>query len=153
MRRMSKVFSNSSRQWMICSIGSDLLDLSCHVPLLTIWQLIKDIKAWRTGWEDVLKFQYDASEAFANLYKPIDPTSDPEQHHQPVETPAKYMQKCLGIQKEYDAEKTDLAQETKISQKAMTALYTLLEASILKERSTTDSSSGEANEAICESLL
>jgi hypothetical protein len=59
----------------------------------------------------VLKFQYDASEAFANLYKPIDPANSPEQQHQPVETPAKYMQKCLGLQKEYSDEKTDLAQE------------------------------------------
>ncbi|KAK5174759.1 uncharacterized protein LTR77_001842 [Saxophila tyrrhenica] len=74
-------------------------------------RLIKDVKDWQRGWEDVLKFQYDASEAFANIYKPIEPTSDPEMRHQPVDTPAKFMQKCLGLQKEYDAERTDLAQE------------------------------------------
>jgi amphiphysin len=73
--------------------------------------LIKDIKAWRMAWEDVLKFQYDASEAFANLYKPIEPASSPDMRHQPAETPAKYMQKCLGLQKEYSDEKADLAQE------------------------------------------
>ncbi|KAK3700559.1 hypothetical protein LTR37_015887 [Vermiconidia calcicola] len=74
-------------------------------------RLIKDLKAWRIGWEDVLKFQYDASEAFANLYKPLEPESDPEMRHQPQQTPAKYMQKCLGLQKEYSDEKNDLAQE------------------------------------------
>lgn len=73
--------------------------------------MIKDVKAWRSAWEDVLKLQYDASEAFANLYKQIEPASDPESGIQPVETPAKYMQKCLGLQKEYSDEKTDLAQE------------------------------------------
>jgi len=73
--------------------------------------LIKDVKAWQTGWEDVLKYQYDTSEAFANLYKPIEPTNDPEGRHRPVETPGKFMQKCLGLQKEYDTERTDLAQE------------------------------------------
>jgi hypothetical protein len=59
-----------------------------------------------------LKLQYDASEAFANLYKPIETASDPEESgRQLAETPARYMQKCLGLQKEYSDEKTDLAQE------------------------------------------
>lgn len=31
--------------------------------------------------------------------------------HTPVQTPTKYMQKCLGLQKEYSDEKQDLAQE------------------------------------------
>lgn len=74
-------------------------------------RLIKDVKAWQTGWEDVLKFQYDTTEAFANIYKPMEPTNDPEARHQPVETPAKFMRKCLSLQKEYDSERTDLAQE------------------------------------------
>lgn len=73
--------------------------------------MIKDIKAWRTAWEDILKYQYDAAEAFASIYKPIEPSNDPEMRHQPVQTPAKHMQKCLGLQKEYDDEKRDLAQE------------------------------------------
>ena len=74
--------------------------------------MISDLKAWRNSWEDMLKFQYDTSEAFANLYKGIDPPPDPEvSRHQPQQTPAKYMQKCLGLQKEYSDEKDDLAQE------------------------------------------
>ena len=73
--------------------------------------MIKDLTEWRAAWEDILKLQYDASEAFADLYKPVEPSSDPEMVHQPVQTPAKYMQKCLGLQKEYSDEKTDLAQE------------------------------------------
>ena len=83
--------------------------------------MIKDLKAWRDGWEDVLRLQYDSSEAFANLYKAIEPPSDPEiSRHQPAQTPAKYMQKCLGLQKEYSDEKTDLAQEiTLISSKCL----------------------------------
>ena len=40
--------------------------------------MIKDLKTWRNAWEDILKFQYDNSEAFATLYKPIEPVSDPE---------------------------------------------------------------------------
>lgn len=63
----------------------------------------------------MLKLQYDASEAFANLYKPIEPPPDPEvSRHQPAQTPAKYMQKCLGLQKEYSDEKSDLAQEIEL---------------------------------------
>lgn len=73
--------------------------------------MIKDFKAWRTSCEDILKFQYDTSEAFATLYKPIEAANDPESAHQAVETPAKYMQKCLSLQKEYSDERTDLAQE------------------------------------------
>ena len=61
-----------------------------------------------------MKFQYDASEAFATLYKPIESGEDPEIGHQAVETPAKYMQKCLGLQKEYSDERTDLAQEVEM---------------------------------------
>ena len=75
-------------------------------------QLIKDLKAWRNAWEDILKLQYDASEAFAQLYKPLEPPPDPEIcRHQPAQTPAKYMQKCLGLQKEYSDTKNELAHE------------------------------------------
>ena len=63
-----------------------------------------------------MKLQYDASEAFADLYKPIEPANDPESGRQPVETPARYMQKCLGLQKEYSDEKNDLAQEIEMIQ-------------------------------------
>lgn len=76
--------------------------------------MIKDLKAFKTAWEDTLKLQYDASEAFATLYKPIEPAADPETGRQSVETPAKYMQKCLGLQKEYADEQTDLAQEVEM---------------------------------------
>ena len=41
------------------------------------FQLIKDLKAYRNSWEDILKLQYDTSEAFANLYKPIEPSNAP----------------------------------------------------------------------------
>ena len=81
--------------------------------LLKYKQLIRDIKAWRNAWDDILKFQYDASEAFATIYKPMEATGEgaEEVRHQPAQTPAKYMQKCLGLQKEYSDEKADLAQE------------------------------------------
>lgn len=75
-------------------------------------QLVKEIKAWRNAWEDILKFQYDISEALVTLYKPIDATGDAgERRHRDEQTPANYMQKSLGLQKEYSDEKTDLAQE------------------------------------------
>ena len=75
-------------------------------------QLIKDLKSWRNAWEDMLKLQYDTSEAFAALYKPIEGSGEDEvTSHQPAQTPAQYMQKCLGLQKEYSDEKADLAQE------------------------------------------
>lgn len=74
--------------------------------------MIKDLKAYQTAWEDILKKQYDCSETFALLYKPLEPPPDPEvSRHAPAETPQQYLQKCLGLQKEYSDEKTDLAQE------------------------------------------
>ncbi|KAK4503087.1 hypothetical protein PRZ48_006514 [Zasmidium cellare] len=74
-------------------------------------RMIKDLKAWRNGWDDILKLQYDASEAFANLYKPIEPATYPEQRRKPAETPQQYMQKCLALQKMYSDMKQDLQQE------------------------------------------
>ena len=74
-------------------------------------RLIKDLKAYRDTWSDILTFQYDASEALANLYKPIEPVSDPEMRNVPTETPARYMQKCLGLQKLYSDLKSDLQTE------------------------------------------
>ncbi|EME45295.1 hypothetical protein DOTSEDRAFT_79334 [Dothistroma septosporum NZE10] len=74
-------------------------------------RLAKDLVAWRNGWDDILKLQYDASEAFADLYKPIEPANDPEQRHKPSVTPQEYMQKCLGLQKVYSDMKVDLQQE------------------------------------------
>ncbi|EME84822.1 uncharacterized protein MYCFIDRAFT_98114, partial [Pseudocercospora fijiensis CIRAD86] len=74
-------------------------------------RLEKELKAWRNGWDDILKLQYDASEAFATLYKPIEPTSYPEQRHAPEATPQGQLQKCLALQKMYSETKTDLHQE------------------------------------------
>jgi len=74
-------------------------------------QLIKDLKSYRNTWEDILRYQYDCSEALANLYKPIDPPPPPEHPRHPTETPQKYMHKCLGLQKLYSDAKADLAQE------------------------------------------
>lgn len=73
--------------------------------------MTKDLKTWRNGWDDILKLQYDASEALANLYKPIEPTADPEQRRKPAQTPQQYMQKCLALQKMYSDMKQDLQQE------------------------------------------
>ncbi|KAK3671957.1 hypothetical protein LTR78_008132 [Recurvomyces mirabilis] len=74
-------------------------------------QLTKDLTAYRNSWDDILKLQYDCSEALVTLYKPIGPLDDPEQRSQPTETPQGYMQKCLGLQKLYSELKTDLLQE------------------------------------------
>ncbi|KAF7196365.1 LAS seventeen-binding protein 3 [Pseudocercospora fuligena] len=74
-------------------------------------RLEKELKAWRNGWDDILKLQYDASEAFATLYKPIEPTSYPEQRNAPAATPQGQLQKCLALQKMYSETKTDLQQE------------------------------------------
>ena len=57
-----------------------------------------------------MKGQYEAAEAFANLYKPIEPI-DHEQPHRPVPTPTKYMNKCLSLQKIYAELARDLQQE------------------------------------------
>ncbi|KAK4546533.1 hypothetical protein LTR36_001750 [Oleoguttula mirabilis] len=86
--------------------------------------LIRDLKLWRNGWEDILKLQYDASEAFAALYKPIDPImpgDEAEMRHAPAQTPAKYVQKCLGLQKLYSALKEDLQQEIGLIDKKLVA--------------------------------
>jgi amphiphysin len=77
---------------------------------LTYDQLVKDLKSWKEGWEDILKGQYEAAEAFANLYKPMEPI-DHEQPHRPVPTPTKYMNKCLALQKIYAELAKDLQQE------------------------------------------
>lgn len=74
-------------------------------------QLAKDLVAWRNGWDDILKLQYDTTEAFATLYKPIEPSNDPEQRHTPSITPQEYIQKCVGLQKVYSDMKIDLQQE------------------------------------------
>ncbi|KAI7150869.1 hypothetical protein KC352_g28622, partial [Hortaea werneckii] len=77
-------------------------------------RLAKDIREYRNSWEDALKLQYDAAEAFASIYKPIDCHPAPEpgvQRSQPAETPQSYLQKCLGLQKLYSDLKDDLRQE------------------------------------------
>ena len=77
---------------------------------LTYDQLVKDLKSWKEGWEDILKGQFEAAEAFANLYKPMEPI-DHEQPHRPVPTPTKYMNKCRALQKIYAELAKDLQQE------------------------------------------
>lgn len=74
-------------------------------------RLLRDLKTWRDSWDDVLKLQYDASEAFANLYKPLEPPPDPDAQYVPRETPQAFMQKCLALQKMYSEERGDLQQE------------------------------------------
>ncbi|OTA20266.1 hypothetical protein BTJ68_14934 [Hortaea werneckii EXF-2000] len=77
-------------------------------------RLAKDIREYRNSWEDALKLQYDAAEAFASIYKPIECHPAPEpgvQRSQPAETPQSYLQKCLGLQKLYSDLKDDLRQE------------------------------------------
>jgi amphiphysin len=79
-------------------------------------RLIKDLKAYRNAWEDILRVQYDCSEAFATIYNPIRGATKPgdappEARHEPTVTPQRYMQKCLGLQKLYSDLKDDLAQE------------------------------------------
>lgn len=78
-------------------------------------QLAKDLKTWKEGWEDILKGQYEAVEAFANLYKPIEPI-DHEQPHRPTPTPKQYMDKCLALQKTYAELAKDLQQELNMIQ-------------------------------------
>lgn len=74
-------------------------------------RLLRDLKLWRDSWDDILKLQYDTSEAFAALYKPLEPPPDPDAQYMPRETPAAFMQKCLALQKMYSEEKGDLQQE------------------------------------------
>lgn len=76
---------------------------------------MKDLKSWKEGWEDILKGQFEAAEAFASLYKPIEPI-DHEQPHRPVPTPTKYMNKCLALQKIYAELARDLQQEINMVQ-------------------------------------
>lgn len=78
--------------------------------------LLTDFKAFRNSWEDILRLQYDCSEAFANLYKPIEGLAKPgdnevQRRHEPTITPQRYMQKCLGWQKLHSDLKADLAHE------------------------------------------
>nr|POE79722.1 isoform 4 of sh3 domain-containing ysc84-like protein 1 [Quercus suber] len=90
-------------------IGAVLAEFKAIDTMLS--SLVKDLKDWRNNWEDVLQLQYDTSEAFANLYRAIEPTSDPEMRHQPVPTPDRYIQKCLGLQKCTSNLRDDLKQE------------------------------------------
>ncbi|KAF2768181.1 hypothetical protein EJ03DRAFT_328546, partial [Teratosphaeria nubilosa] len=67
-------------------------------------RLIKELRAYRHAWEDILRLQYNCSEALANLYKPIEGAPKPGEvdvvgRREPTVTPQRYMQKCLGLQK------------------------------------------------------
>ncbi|KAK3063869.1 hypothetical protein LTR53_018731, partial [Teratosphaeriaceae sp. CCFEE 6253] len=90
-------------------VGQVLAEFKTVDDMLT--QLIKDLTTYRNSWDDILKLQYDTTEAFATLYKPLDPINDPEQLRAPTATPQSYMQKCLGLQKLYSDLKTDLYTE------------------------------------------
>lgn len=73
--------------------------------------LLKDFTSWRDGWDDILRLQCNATEAFASLYQPFEPTNSPEQMHVPAATPLQKMQKCQRLQKLYSEMKADLQQE------------------------------------------
>ncbi|KAM3416204.1 hypothetical protein BST61_g7810 [Cercospora zeina] len=91
-------------------VGSVIAEFKATDDMLS--RLEKDIIIWRNGWEEILKYQYDASEAFASLYKPIEPPPEPNTYRSPpVQTPHEQMQKCLALQKMYSELKDDLKQE------------------------------------------
>ncbi|EGP89203.1 uncharacterized protein MYCGRDRAFT_70391 [Zymoseptoria tritici IPO323] len=76
-------------------------------------RLARDLKTWRESWEDILKYQSDAAEAFVTLYKPIPIPADVDlpQHYTPVETPQSTLQRTVGLHKAHADSKTDLQQE------------------------------------------
>ncbi|KAH9826973.1 SH3 domain signaling protein [Teratosphaeria destructans] len=90
-------------------------------------RLIKDLKAYRHSWEDILRFQYNCSEALANLYKSIEGAPKPGEvdvvgRREPTVTPQRYMQKCLGLQKVYSELRADLfANEINMIEKRLQA--------------------------------
>ncbi|KAK0768123.1 hypothetical protein LTS02_012013 [Friedmanniomyces endolithicus] len=90
-------------------VGQVLAEFKAVDDMLT--QLIKDLTAYRNSWDDILKLQYDTTEALATLYKPLEPTADPDQRRPATTTPQTYMQKCLGLQKLYSDLETDLFTE------------------------------------------
>jgi len=71
----------------------------------------KDLKSWRDDWEDLLRYQSDISGTFTTLYKPVGAASNPNGREGPADTPAHYMNKCLGLDKTFVDLKEDLAQE------------------------------------------
>ncbi|KYG47991.1 hypothetical protein M433DRAFT_103475 [Acidomyces richmondensis BFW] len=86
--------------------------------------LLIDFKAFRNSWEDILRVQYDCSEAFANLYQPIVGLVKPgdnevQRRHEPTVTPQRYMQKCLGWQKLHSDLKADLAHEVSLIERRL----------------------------------
>lgn len=91
------------------SVGAVIAEFKSIENMLE--RLLRDLTAWRNSWDDILKLQYDACEAFANLYKPLDPPPEPDAPYVPRETPREFMQKCLGLQKMYSDERADLLQE------------------------------------------
>ncbi|KAF2214154.1 hypothetical protein CERZMDRAFT_38084 [Cercospora zeae-maydis SCOH1-5] len=91
-------------------VGSVIAEFKATDDMLL--RLEKEITIWRNGWEEILKYQYDTSETFASLYKPIEPPPEPSMNRSPpVQTPHEQMQKCLGLQKMYSELKDDLKQE------------------------------------------
>ncbi|KAK1051288.1 hypothetical protein B0A54_17724 [Friedmanniomyces endolithicus] len=93
-------------------VGQVLAEFKAVDDMLTQhYQLIKDLTAYRNSWDDILKLQYDTTEALATLYKPLEPTADPDQRRPATTTPQTYMQKCLGLQKLYSDLETDLFTE------------------------------------------
>ncbi|GAB7360321.1 hypothetical protein MBLNU230_g8077t1 [Neophaeotheca triangularis] len=98
-------------------VGTVLADFKAVDAMLD--SLLRELKTWRNGWEDILKLQYDCADAFTYLYKPIEPTNDPEMQHQPAQTPQKFLQKCLALQKAYASTKADLAQEISMIDKKL----------------------------------
>ena len=96
----------SKRSADTADVGSVIAEFKATDEMLL--RLEKDLTTWRNGWEEILRYQYDSAEAFAALYKPIEP---PPERGTPVQTPRDQLQKCLGLQKLYSDLKTDLKQE------------------------------------------
>lgn len=63
------------------------------------------------NWDSILKNQLSTTEAFVAMYQPIVTADAAEASHIPAETPQKYMDKCLGLQKVHSDQQLDLQQE------------------------------------------
>ncbi|KAF2481738.1 hypothetical protein BDY17DRAFT_299561 [Neohortaea acidophila] len=106
-RNFGRIMKRSANEADVASVIADFKAVDDMLE-----RLIKDLIIWRNAWEDIFKFQYDTAEAFAVLYKPIEATGETtERRHRDEQTPDNYLQKCLGLQKEYSEERAELAQE------------------------------------------
>ncbi|WPH03055.1 Hypothetical protein R9X50_00592900 [Acrodontium crateriforme] len=110
MKSMQRKFGGLlKRSDDVADVGAVLAEFKSVDDMLD--RLIIDLKAWRDGWEDILKLQYDAAEAFTKLYQAIEPTADPEMTRTPTVTPQRYVQKCTALQNLYADVRADLVKE------------------------------------------